>query len=383
MTFLFVCLLRALRQLSTTLRLLRLTRIARVFKVAKYSFAVRSFFVAVSQSVYSLVVLLLVIAIVILLFGSLVYFVEVDVDPAQRSDRCGGPCFSSILSTSWSIVSAVTTAGYGDSYPKTAFGKVVVGAAAFVGVVVLALPIAVFEDNFNKVYRARAVCHRMIQTLTCHQDVPVDVAVVEQWIKTEILHGRFERQAGLSSGIKTFLSSGRAPEMRPVLARDAIARLDAAAIVANYDVQGRGYLVEGEALMMLADVNEHHAPEDTTKINATIMHIADIMANSIERSLNSIEQRNVGHEYVTEQKKKLDAIWAPSPLDGGSRSHRGTSLKKSKSHKSLAWSAPEPSRPRASTNKVMNGDHPEPHAVMDEDGWIEWTERLEASTQDM
>jgi hypothetical protein len=367
-----------LQQLSTSLRLLRLTRIARVFKVAKYSFAVRSFFVAVSQSVYSLVVLLLVIGIVILLFGSMLYFVEVDVDPATRSDRCGGPCFSSIISASWSIVSAVTTAGYGDSYPKTAFGKVIVGGAAFVGVVVLALPIAVFEDNFNKVYRARAVCHRMVKILTRHQDVPIDVAVVEQWIETEIMHGRFERQAGISSAIKGFLGTGAAPSMKPVIARDAIARLDAAAMVANYDVQGRGYLVEGEALMMIADVNEHHAPEDTTKMNATLLRIADLLANSIERSLNAIEHRNVGHEYVAEQQKKLDDIWAPSPLNGD----RHAKLQRSKTKKAIAWTPPELEK-QGTKKKIMNGGHSEPPAEMDEAGWLEWTERLESISQDL
>lgn len=372
-----ICPLYALRQMSTTLRLLRLTRIARVFKVAKYSFAVRSFFVAVSQSMYSLVVLLLVIGIVILLFGSALFYAEESVDPALRYDKCGAKCFSSIISASWSVVSAVTTAGYGDSYPISAFGKFIVGAAAFVGVVVLALPIAVFEDNFNKVYRARAVCHKMVKTLTRHRDVPIDVPVVEQWIDTEIMMGRFAREPGIGSALKGFLGQGKgvAPTMRPVIARDAIARLDAAAIVQNYDVQGRGFLVEGEALMMIADINEHHAPEDTTKINASLMQMADFLAHSIEKSLTAIEQRHVGHEYSLEQKKKVGEIWAPVPLEGKVK------LQKTKSSKSLAWTPPEVDKPaRGNTRKV--GDNPEPVQEMDEDGWIEWTERLEASQTD-
>ena len=141
-----------------------------------------------SQSFYSLAVLTLVVFIVILLFGSCLYFAE---DGVEHYDRCGNACFSSIASSCWSIISAVTTAGYGDSYPATALGKVIVSAAAFVGVVVLALPIAVFEDNFNKVYRARNACHKLIKSLTRHQDVTITAEVVQQWIDVQIMMGRF------------------------------------------------------------------------------------------------------------------------------------------------------------------------------------------------
>lgn len=375
-------------QLTTTLRLLRLTRIARVFKFAKYSFAVRSFFVAMSQSFYSLAVLTLVVFIVILLFGSCLYFAE---DGVEHYDRCGNACFSSIASSCWSIISAVTTAGYGDSYPATALGKVIVSAAAFVGVVVLALPIAVFEDNFNKVYRARNACHKLIKSLTRHQDVTITAEVVQQWIDVQIMMGRFapEEQSmqppkgqlkKSASLLNTLFDSSstnqRAPQGLPqaIVARDAIARLDAEAMVANYDVEGRGHLLEGEALMMIADVNEHHMPEDTAQMNAQLAQMMERAATSIAKSLAALEHAYIGADHASAQQKKVNAECEPPPMKGN--------LSSSQSSKSLHhWTFPRPENSVSSSRDFDDSDDDgQKNSVkeMDDEAWLKWTEKLES-----
>ena len=61
------------------------------------------------------------------------------------------------------VINTVTTVGYGDSVPYTMLGKITATAASVCGIVVLALPIAVFENNFARMNSSRDLCHRFIQ----------------------------------------------------------------------------------------------------------------------------------------------------------------------------------------------------------------------------
>jgi hypothetical protein len=96
------------------------------------------------------------------------------------------PCFTSILSTFWSIVNTVTTCGYGDVVPYTAFGKLLATIASLVGIVVLALPIAVFENNFARLHESRDVCTAVIMDLSMNNTCIIDEEAISRWIEAEI-----------------------------------------------------------------------------------------------------------------------------------------------------------------------------------------------------
>ena len=54
-------------------------------------------------------------------------------------------------------VVTATTVGYGDMYPTTPLGKIISSITAVLGVLMFALPIAIFTKNFNDyfVYRSK------------------------------------------------------------------------------------------------------------------------------------------------------------------------------------------------------------------------------------
>ncbi len=139
------------------LRMLRLARIFRVFKVARYLPWVRVFSAALAQSVQPLLMLVLIILIGVVIFASLMYYVERgDWDAAtgtwMRTDDYGDVSpspFSSIPAAMWWAVITMTTVGYGDMFPVTLLGRTIATVAALSGVLVVAVPITIISTNFN------------------------------------------------------------------------------------------------------------------------------------------------------------------------------------------------------------------------------------------
>jgi len=139
------------------IRMLRLVRIFRVFKVARYLPWVRVFSAALAQSVQPLLMLVLIILIGVVIFASLMYYVERgEWDAATgtwlRTDDYGAVSaspFSSIPAAMWWAVITMTTVGYGDMFPVTTLGRLIATVAALSGVLVVAVPITIISTNFN------------------------------------------------------------------------------------------------------------------------------------------------------------------------------------------------------------------------------------------
>ncbi len=82
----------------------------------------------------------LVMVLVLLLMASVVmYFLERDAQPEA---------FSSVPATMWWGVATLTTVGYGDIYPITAYGKLLGGIIAILGVGLFALPAGIIASGF-------------------------------------------------------------------------------------------------------------------------------------------------------------------------------------------------------------------------------------------
>eukprot|EP00756_Hemistasia_phaeocysticola_P008644 Hpha_TRINITY_DN14682_c0_g4::TRINITY_DN14682_c0_g4_i1::g.48238::m.48238/K04874/KCNA1; potassium voltage-gated channel Shaker-related subfamily A member 1 len=146
------------------LRLTRLARIVRVFKMGRKFRSVQIMAVAFNRARMAMVMLCVLMLMTIVLFSSLMYYVEredAEFDPARRrwvrklsssyKDKGKQIFFQSIPDTMWWGLATTTTVGYGDVYPVTESGKAVAAACMVTGVLVIAYPITILTNAFATV----------------------------------------------------------------------------------------------------------------------------------------------------------------------------------------------------------------------------------------
>lgn len=164
-----------------SLRILRLLRVLRLFKLSKHHPGVAMLAEVMAMSGQPLLLLLFFNIIVVVLFGSLMYFAEnekfsVAPEFTEATIGCNStePAlfplgvivrtgrdmvteevspFRSIPVGLWWVVVTMTTVGYGDISPTTTQGKTIGALTFYVGIIFLALPIGVLSTNFELVYR--------------------------------------------------------------------------------------------------------------------------------------------------------------------------------------------------------------------------------------
>lgn len=169
------------------MRALRLVRLFRIFKLGRYSAGMRLMGGAIAQSLQALSLLLFFLIIGIVLASSLVYYAErlscPTVEDMSFNDRdkysseCDddfnggvspsfGLCckdlgnreaaamdFPSIFHGFWWSIVTMTTVGFGDIYPRTPLGQLVGFGFMLVGLVLIALPVAVVGQKFQDLYQ--------------------------------------------------------------------------------------------------------------------------------------------------------------------------------------------------------------------------------------
>lgn len=127
-------------QILRTFRLFRVVKNVRAAKVLVYS---------VKQSLRDLLILVMFLVIAVCSFASIVYLAE------DRSD------FQSIPTGWWWALVTLTTVGYGDVYPKTPAGRFIGSLCAISGVVLIALTLPIFVNNFITLYNYAEVDERL------------------------------------------------------------------------------------------------------------------------------------------------------------------------------------------------------------------------------
>lgn len=121
------------------LRGVRLLRLFRILKIARYSRALRLFGRVFRNKKPELLLTLALVALLVLIASSLLYYVENPVQP---------DVFSSVPAAMWWGVVTLTTVGYGDVYPVTTAGRILGGIFAMSGVLLIALPTAILGSAF-------------------------------------------------------------------------------------------------------------------------------------------------------------------------------------------------------------------------------------------
>jgi voltage-gated potassium channel len=115
-------------------------------KLVRYSPAMRSLLAAIHAERRTLVGCLVILAGAVLVFASLLYAIEHDVQPDK---------FGTIPQAMWWAIVTLGTVGYGDVVPVTSLGKLVAVFAIVGGLTMIALPVAIISTAFADEVRRR------------------------------------------------------------------------------------------------------------------------------------------------------------------------------------------------------------------------------------
>jgi voltage-gated potassium channel len=116
------------------------------FKLVRYSAAMRSLLAAIYAERRTLIGCLVILAGAVLLFASLLYAIERDVQPDK---------FGTIPQAMWWAIVTLGTVGYGDVVPVTPLGKAVSVFTIIGGLTMIALPVAIISTAFADEVRRR------------------------------------------------------------------------------------------------------------------------------------------------------------------------------------------------------------------------------------
>ena len=135
------------------LRVLRVLRILRILKLSRYSLALTVIVDVVRQEIKTIGAMLMVLAVVLVVSGSLAYLAEHHAQPYV---------FKDIPSSIWWAVVTVTTLGYGDMVPTTVLGKILGALTAITGLGMIALPSGFLASGFSEQLRIRREEYRSL-----------------------------------------------------------------------------------------------------------------------------------------------------------------------------------------------------------------------------
>lgn len=121
------------------IRVVRLLRIFRLLQLPTYAKSLSMILRVLKKRKTDLITAFFLIAVVLIITSSLMYYVEHDAQPKV---------FASIPATLWWGVVTLTTTGYGDIYPITTAGKILGSIISITCIGFLTLPAAIFTVGF-------------------------------------------------------------------------------------------------------------------------------------------------------------------------------------------------------------------------------------------
>lgn len=138
-----------------TIRALRVLRVFRVLKLANLMNEANQLGLALVRTRRKIAVFMFAVAVIITIFGSLMYVIE---GPAHG--------FTSIpRSVYWAVVT-VTTVGYGDIAPQTPFGQLIASLAMITGYAIIAVPTGIVTAEISA---ARVTARYQRECPGCHR----------------------------------------------------------------------------------------------------------------------------------------------------------------------------------------------------------------------
>jgi len=131
------------------LRFLLVFRLMRLLKLARYSPALASLGRVLREERRALGAAIFVMMVLLMIASTAMYHAERHVQPEV---------FGSIPDAMWWAMATLTTVGYGDAIPATAFGRILGGVVMVIGIGMYAIPIGIIASGFsNEIHRREFV----------------------------------------------------------------------------------------------------------------------------------------------------------------------------------------------------------------------------------
>lgn len=145
------------------LKLMKLLKCTRVFKLMKHFDGTEVLTKSINEALAALTIPFFFLGIFVLLFASVLYFMEqgrLDEETGEYMIDGAVTVYPNIPITMYFMMVTMTTTGYGDQYPATGAGKLLVAFAAIFGILFLAMPLTIvgnsFYNNWNKFLAKKA-----------------------------------------------------------------------------------------------------------------------------------------------------------------------------------------------------------------------------------
>jgi voltage-gated potassium channel len=144
------------------IRILRLLRITRLFKINRYSRSLKLIGDVFKEKRSDLGITAFVTFILLVIASTLMYHIEGQEQPQA---------FPNIVASFWWAVATLTTVGYGDVYPITAWGKFISGIIALLGIGLVALPTGILSSAFIEKINNKKTGNNCKTCPTCGQEI--------------------------------------------------------------------------------------------------------------------------------------------------------------------------------------------------------------------
>lgn len=147
------------------IRILRLLRITRLFKINRYSKSLKLIGDVFKEKRSDLGITVFVTFIILVIAATLMFHIEGKEQP---------DAFPNILASFWWAIATLTTVGYGDIFPITAWGKFISGLIALLGIGLVALPTGILSSAFIEKINENKATDKCEKCPTCGQEIKVD-----------------------------------------------------------------------------------------------------------------------------------------------------------------------------------------------------------------
>ena len=144
------------------IRIIRLFRLFRLLKIARYLKALNLIKDVLHEKKEQIYLSIMFIAFLLIIVSTVMFYVETEAQP---------DVFTSIPASMWWGIETLTTVGYGDMLPVTAFGRLLGGIISVLGIGLFALPAGILSSGLTEHMQKPGKNHKIKKCPHCGGDV--------------------------------------------------------------------------------------------------------------------------------------------------------------------------------------------------------------------